>query len=72
MNVLSPGYRRQPCHQARWLWRTLRAADLAVLDPARVLADAIAERNLAGSRDIAAVPADPAARDGPRRRLGSP
>ena len=55
MNTLPPGYRRQPGHQAKWLWRTLRAAELAGLDPAGVLADAIAERDLAGSRDIAAV-----------------
>jgi len=55
MNTLPPGYRRPPGHQARWLWRTLRAAELADLDPAGVLADAIAERDLAGSRDIAAV-----------------
>ena len=55
MNALPPGYRREPGHQAKWLWRTLRAAELAGLDPARVLADAIAERDLAGSRDIAAV-----------------
>jgi hypothetical protein len=55
MNTLPPGYRREPGHQAKWLWRTLRAAELAGLDPARVLADAIAERDLAGSRDIAAV-----------------
>ena len=55
MNSLPPGYRRQPGHQAKWLWRTLRAAELAGLDPAGVLADAIAERDLAGSRDIAAV-----------------
>ena len=55
MNALPPGYRRQPGHQAKWLWRTLRGAELAGLDPAGVLADAIAERDLAGSRDIAAV-----------------
>ena len=55
MNALPPGYRWQPGHQARWLWRTLRAAELAGLDPAGVLAGAIAERDLAGSRDIAAV-----------------
>jgi hypothetical protein len=55
MNTLPPGYRRSPGHQARWLWRTLRAAELAGLDPAGVLSDAIAERDLAGSRDIAAV-----------------
>ena len=55
MNALPPGYRREPGHQAKWLWRTLRAAELAGLEPAGVLADAIAERDLAGSRDIAAV-----------------
>ena len=55
MGALPPGYRREPGHQARWLWRTLRAAELAGLDPARALAGAIAERDLAGSRDIAAV-----------------
>ena len=55
MNSLPPGHRREPGHQAKWLWRTLRAAELAGLDPARALADAIAERDLAGSRDIAAV-----------------
>ena len=55
MNALPPGYRREPGHQARWLWRTLRAAELAGLDPAQVLAEAIAERDLAGSRDITAV-----------------
>ena len=37
------------------MWRTLRAAELAGLDPGAVLAEAIAERDLAGSRDIAAV-----------------
>ena len=55
MNTLPPGYRRESGHQAKWLWRTLRGAELAGLDPAGVLADAIAERDLAGSRDIAAV-----------------
>ena len=48
--ALPPGHRAEPGHQARWLWRTLRAAELAGLDPARVLADAIAERDLAGAR----------------------
>ena len=66
MGTLPPGYRRPPGHQAKWLWRTLRAAELAGLDPARVLAGAIAERDLAGSRDIAAV-LDARL----RRRLGS-
>jgi AAA domain len=55
MNSLPPGYRRQPGHQAKWLWRTLRGAELAGLDPGAVLAGAVAERDLAGSRDIAAV-----------------
>jgi conjugative relaxase-like TrwC/TraI family protein len=55
MNALPFGHRTEPGHQARWLWRTLRAAELAGLDPARVLAEAIAERDRAGSRDIAAV-----------------
>ena len=55
MNSLPPGYRREPGHQAKWLWRTLHGAELAGLDPAGVLADAIAKRDLAGSRDIAAV-----------------
>ena len=55
MNALPPGHRAEPGHQARWLWRTLRAAELAGLDPAQVLADAIAEQDLAGARDVAAV-----------------
>ena len=55
MSTLPPGYRTEPSHQARWLWRTLRAAELAGLDPAQVLADAIGERDLSGSRDLAAV-----------------
>jgi hypothetical protein len=55
INALPPGYRRPPGHQVKWLWRTLRAAELAGLDPARVLTDAISERDLAGSRDIPAV-----------------
>jgi hypothetical protein len=52
---LPPEYRREPGHQARWLWRTLRAAELAGLDPGDVLAAAIGERDLAGARDLAAV-----------------
>jgi conjugative relaxase-like TrwC/TraI family protein len=52
---LPPGYRRQPGHQAKWLWRTMRAAELAGLDAGAVLAAAIAERDLAGARDAAAV-----------------
>jgi hypothetical protein len=66
-NALPPGYRADPGHQARWLWRTLRAAELSGLDPGQVLAEAIAERDLAGAR---AIPAVLDARL--RHRLGSP
>ena len=52
---LPPGYRRQPGHQAKWLWRTMRAAELAGLDAGQALAAAIADRDLAGARDPAAV-----------------
>jgi hypothetical protein len=52
---LPPEHRREPGHQARWLWRTLRAAELAGLDPGDLLAAAISERDLAGARDLAAV-----------------
>jgi hypothetical protein len=55
LGALPPGHRAEPGHQARWLWRTLRAAELAGLDPARLLAAAVAERDLAGARDIPAV-----------------
>ena len=53
--ALPPGYRREPGHQARWLWRTLRGAELAGLDAAQVLAEAIGERDLAGARDVPSV-----------------
>jgi conjugative relaxase-like TrwC/TraI family protein len=53
--ALPPEHRRGTGHQARWLWRTLRGAELAGLDPARVLAEVIAERDLAGARDVPAV-----------------
>jgi AAA domain/TrwC relaxase len=53
--ALPPGYRQPLSHQARWLFRTLRAAELAGLDPTEVLGSAIASRDLAGSRDIASV-----------------
>jgi hypothetical protein len=32
--ALPPEHRPEPGHQARWLWRTLRGAELAGLDPA--------------------------------------
>jgi conjugative relaxase-like TrwC/TraI family protein len=53
--ALPPGHRVEPGHQAQWLWRTLRAAELAGQDPAGILAAAVAERDLAGARDIPAV-----------------
>jgi hypothetical protein len=53
--ALPPGHRQPLSHQARWLYRTLHAAELAGLDPAEVIRTAIATRDLAGSRDIAAV-----------------
>ena len=53
--ALPPGHRQPLSHQARWLYRTLHAAELAGLDPADVIRTAIASRDLAGSRDVAAV-----------------
>ena len=55
MSILPPGDRREPSHQARWLWRTLRAAELAGLDAGQVLAAAAGERDLVGACDLAAV-----------------
>jgi hypothetical protein len=53
--VALPGHHAAPGPRDRWLWRTLHAAELAGLDPAQILADAIGERGLAGARDIPAV-----------------
>jgi hypothetical protein len=55
MDALPPGYRQEPSHQARWLWRTMRAAELAGLDPGQALAVAIGERPLTGARDVPSV-----------------
>ncbi|HTQ92188.1 MAG TPA: hypothetical protein VMK84_22120, partial [Streptosporangiaceae bacterium] len=55
MAELPPGHQQPLSHQARWLFRTLHAAELAGLDPAEVLRTAITSRDLAGARDIAAV-----------------
>jgi conjugative relaxase-like TrwC/TraI family protein len=41
--------------QARWLWRTLRTAELAGLDSADVLTTAIGQRSLTGARDMTSV-----------------
>ena len=75
---LPPEHRREPGHQARWLWRTLRATELAGLNVEKVLAAAIGERDLAGARDLAAVIdariREPARRPhpGPQRAVVSP
>jgi len=53
--ALPPGYRQEPGHRATWLWRTMRAAELAGLDLTQVLAVAIGERDLTGARDVTAV-----------------
>ena len=55
MDALPPGYRQEPSHQARWLWRTMRAAELAGVDPGQALAAAIEERPLTGARDVPSV-----------------
>ena len=55
MAALPAGHRQPLSHQARWLFRTLHAAELAGLDPAEVTRTAIASRDLAGARDIASV-----------------
>jgi conjugative relaxase-like TrwC/TraI family protein len=55
MASLPPRYRQEPSHQAKWLYRTIRAAELAGLDAGQVLAAAIAERNLTGARDVPSV-----------------
>jgi AAA domain len=53
--ALPPGHQPELSHKTKWLWRTLRSAELAGLDARQVLADAIGERTLTGARDIAAV-----------------
>jgi hypothetical protein len=55
MDALPPRYQQEPSHQAKWLWRTMRAAELAGLDPGQALAAAIAERPPTGARDVASV-----------------
>ena len=55
MAALPPGYRQDVSPQARWLFRTLHAAELAGLDPVEVVHSAIACRDLAGVQDIASV-----------------
>jgi hypothetical protein len=54
-SALSPGAGQHDSHKEQWLHRTLRAAELAGLDPGEVLTRAVAERDLTGARDIPAV-----------------
>jgi hypothetical protein len=53
--ALPPGYRPELSQQAKWLFRTTRAAELAGLDPGEVARSAIESRDLAGARDMASV-----------------
>jgi hypothetical protein len=53
--ALPPGHRQNLSPRDRWLFRTLRGAELAGLDPADVIRAAVTSRDLAGARDIAAV-----------------
>ena len=55
MAALPPGYRRELSPKAKWLFRTLRAAELAGLDPGEVARTAVASQDLVGARDIASV-----------------
>jgi AAA domain len=55
LDALPPQHRHDLSHQARWLYQTLRSAELAGLDPAEVARTAIQARDLAGARDIASV-----------------
>jgi hypothetical protein len=55
MAALPPGYRQELSPKAKWLFRTLRAAELAGLDPGEVACTAITSQDLAGARDIASV-----------------
>jgi hypothetical protein len=53
--ALPAQHRGEASHKAKWLWRTLRAAELAGHDPAQALQDAVNQASLAGARDVAAV-----------------
>jgi conjugative relaxase-like TrwC/TraI family protein len=53
--ALPPGCLQAPSHHEKWLWKTVHAAELAGMDARQVLADAVAERDLIGARDISAV-----------------
>jgi hypothetical protein len=53
--ALPPRYQHELSPQARWLFRTLHAAEMAGLDPDEVIRTAVASWDLAGARDIASV-----------------
>jgi hypothetical protein len=53
--ALPPGHQPELSRKTQWLWRTLRAAELAGLDARQILADAAGERSLTGARHVAAV-----------------
>ncbi len=53
--ALPAGHPDELSPKARWLWRTLRAAELAGLDAGQVLAEAVGQRSLHDAQDVAAV-----------------
>src|SRR5215471_2010291 len=56
MDALPEGYRQEDSGpQATWLYRTLRAAEMAGRDAHEVIHAAVNSRDLAGSRNVAAV-----------------
>ena len=55
MEALPVEYGQELSARATWLYRTLRSAELAGLDPGEVARAAIDTRDLAGARDVAAV-----------------
>jgi hypothetical protein len=55
-DALPPEYRREDFGpEATWLWRTMRAAELAGLDTAEVVRATVGARSLADARSVAAV-----------------
>jgi conjugative relaxase-like TrwC/TraI family protein len=54
-DALPAGFLLDASHREKWLWKTLRGAELAGLDVGQVLAEAVAWRDLDGIDDIAAV-----------------
>ena len=53
--ALPAGCQGDPGHKAKWLWRTLRAAELAGFDAQEVLATAAGQRSLTDALDVTAV-----------------